>query len=299
MPLISVCICTFFRNDLLAFLLNKLLTLKMSDSLKYEIIVVDNDKDGKASEVVESVAIRTNHCRIVYDIEPQQNIALARNRTIRHAQGDYIAFIDDDEYPSPSWLEELHKTLKALDADVVMGPVFPEYPSNTPKWIVKGKFFERPNPEDQTRVYFGRTGNALVRSKWFEKIMFDEKYGLTGGEDSEFFNKLIKHGGAIYWSKAGYVTERVEENRVNLRWLLARAFRGGQGTADKNYSSFFTFKIIPHLGYRIFLLTVALCGVLLTIPLGRHRSVWWLIKVLSNIGQLSILFPYRYKEYRK
>ena len=38
-------------------------------------------------------------CRVKYCVEPRQNIALARNKALQNAEGDLIAFIDDDEFP--------------------------------------------------------------------------------------------------------------------------------------------------------------------------------------------------------
>ena len=48
---------------------------------------------------------------ISYDVEPEQNIALARNRAIGNASGEYVALIDDDEFPDKQWLLTLYEAI--------------------------------------------------------------------------------------------------------------------------------------------------------------------------------------------
>ncbi|PKN43391.1 MAG: hypothetical protein CVU60_03275 [Deltaproteobacteria bacterium HGW-Deltaproteobacteria-18] len=295
---ISVCICTYKRFDLLNNLLSSLIAQQYIDGVKYNLIVIDNDCSGSSRSTVLLFNNNSKKVNILYDIEPIKNISLARNRALRYAEGEYVAFIDDDEYACPKWLKNLYHAIVKTKADAVMGPVISVYPALTPDWIIKGRFFDRPNYENYSRVHQGRTGNALVKRKWFNKFEFDERFGLTGGEDSDLFKKIINDGGAIYWAKDAHVFENVDGSRLNIKWLLARSFRGGQGDADKKQVSVFRPIVIQHLLYRTILLTIAMLGTLLSLPFGRHKFVWWLMKISSNLGQLSVIFPYRYKEYK-
>src|SRR5262245_10855414 len=97
---ISVCICTFKRPVLLKRLLDELPRQKTDSSFTYSVIVADNDRQQSAKQVVQAFDA-TAPIRAVYCVEPEQNIARARNKTLEHATGDYIAFIDDDEFPTP------------------------------------------------------------------------------------------------------------------------------------------------------------------------------------------------------
>ena len=96
-PTVSICVCTFHRQELLKQLLE---ALKLQASrYDFEIIVVDNDKLGSAKEVVESFAKGVKQ-QVTYLIESEQNISLARNKAVAAANGELIAFIDDDETPT-------------------------------------------------------------------------------------------------------------------------------------------------------------------------------------------------------
>jgi len=299
-PLISVCVCTYQRPDLLKHLLMSLAEQEGSNEWEHEIIVVDNDKDASGSDVIKELRRLFPGFPMTYEVEPQKNISLARNKTVALAVGDLVAFIDDDETADRSWLKNLYATLRTTESDAVFGPVIPQYPENCPKWIIKGRFFERPLETDGQRVYYGRTTNALVRARWLRMMErpFDPRYGLTGGEDSDLFMRIRREGAVFAWSEGGKVFECIGEARLNLRWLLMRAFRGGQNTAELSLKHAAVPRRFFHLVYRL-----ALCGLALLIagPLMLvrfHLGVWWLRKAFSNAGQLSIIFPYRYKEYK-
>ena len=58
-------------------------------------------------------------------MQPERNIALTRNRTVSLADGDWLAFIDDDERAPESWLQQLLEAATAHGADGVLAPVEP------------------------------------------------------------------------------------------------------------------------------------------------------------------------------
>src|SRR5450759_4896718 len=106
---ISVCICTFKRPAMLAKALEGVLSQNTNDNFTFEVVVVDNDCNRAAEDTVRRLQLQTG-IRIIYDCEPEQNISLTRNRTIRNAEGVLIAFIDDEELPEQNWLLELLNT---------------------------------------------------------------------------------------------------------------------------------------------------------------------------------------------
>src|SRR5687767_8794563 len=95
---ISICVCTYRRPELLQRLLNEIQLLRTNALFTYSVVVVDNDDRQSAREVVNRVNA-TSKVAIIYDVEPERSISLARNRSVRLADGDLIAFIDDDEFP--------------------------------------------------------------------------------------------------------------------------------------------------------------------------------------------------------
>jgi succinoglycan biosynthesis protein ExoM len=232
MKQISVCICTFKRPNLLMKLLGQLDKQQTEDSFTYSIIVADNDREQSAKQVVlnftASSSVHTNYC-----VEPRQNIALARNKALENAEGDFIAFIDDDEFPVKNWLCDLFKTCNAYGADGVLGPVLPFFEQEPPKWIKKGRFFERATHETGYRIGISdaRTGNVMFRKKILQGI--EEVFGAefrTGGEDVDFFRRMMDKGCVFIWCNEAVVYEAVPPGRCKRSYLLKRSLLRGRNS---------------------------------------------------------------------
>jgi succinoglycan biosynthesis protein ExoM len=189
LPHISVCICTYQRPDMLLRLLRALEPQRHEDRFSFSIVVADNDRYGSARKVVDSFRSRSG-LSVTYCSQTRRNIALTRNAAIAHASGDFIAFIDDDEFPAADWLLRLYMTLAGGTAAAVLGPVRPHFESPPPQWVVKGRFCERPEYPTGTVIHWQhcRTGNVLFRRSALPPAVppFREEFG-TGGEDKDFF----------------------------------------------------------------------------------------------------------------
>ena len=294
---IDVCVATYKRAQLLGELLRDLRAQQLPPAVTAQVIVVDNDAEESARGVV--AASQDASMPVAYLVEPTRSIARARNRALEHAQGDLLAFIDDDESAPPRWLATLLATMERHRADVVLGPVNGRLPPDAPAWIRQGRFFERPARASGTRVKLGGTGNALVRASAVRgKLAFDSRYGLSGSEDTDFFFRLWQAGACMVWCQEAMLTEAVPADRLNARWLLERGFGAGQGYAD----------IVdrPRGGVRVLAWCarrggLALVGGLLTVawlPFSKARAVRYAIKGVTNLGQLSTVLPFRHQAYR-
>ena len=161
---VSVCICTFQRPELLSRLLNRLEQQRTDDRFDYSIVVTDNDAQRSGEAVVAEFA-RRSFIPVKYDCEAVKNIALARNKAIEQSEGDFIAFIDDDEFPEPDWLLRMLITCEEYQTAGVLGPVRPHFEKIPPSWILKGRFCERPEHPTGRVMHWeeSRTGNLLFR----------------------------------------------------------------------------------------------------------------------------------------
>jgi len=133
---ISVCICTYKRPELLKRLLKALLAQNTAGLFTYSIVVADNDCSQSAKAVAVEVSASTL-ISIRYCVEPQQNIALTRNKAIEHSNGDFLAFIDDDEFPDSSWLLNLFRACEEHQVDGVLGPVKRHFDEEPPQWVIR------------------------------------------------------------------------------------------------------------------------------------------------------------------
>ncbi len=270
-PEVSVCVCTFKRPLLLLQLLKSLAAQSFSTT-RFEVIVVDNDQAASARPVIMQAAVNYPELVVHYELEPEQGISFARNRTVTLAQGTLLAFIDDDEWAAPHWLSDLVGRLKSRKVDAVLGPVIPHFPSGTRSWVIKCRFFERPRFETGTVIgsRYCRTGNALIKAarlkaRW--PAAFDNRFALTGGEDYDFFKWLERQGGQFVWCDTALVYETVTLPRQRLDYIFERCLRTSIRYWRDEYS---------------------------------HRSPWWIFQkavegIIGGTGYVvlaTLLFPF-------
>jgi succinoglycan biosynthesis protein ExoM len=299
---ISVCIATHRRTNRLRALLGD---LAQQHRLPQEVVVVDNDSAGSGREAVERARSAGTPFPIHYAIEAEKNVAVARNCTIALAQGDWLAFIDDDERAPSAWLEQLAAAAERLGADGVLGPVQPVLPAAAPPWVRRGRFYDWARMRTGTVVPIKRLrfGNVLLSAALLrtQQTVFDPAYGLTGGEDGDLLARLVQAGGRIVWCDEAIVHEPIEPSRLSLRWLLLRSLRGGQDFARHvlagRHGPPTVFRRARLALRSLAQLLVAGALALLCLPLGRHLAARWLTKASANLGKLSAFMGLHYREY--
>ncbi len=285
---ISVCICTYKREHLLGRLLDTLREQRHGGEFSFSVVVVDNDPSVSALHVVE--IRRRDGMDVLYENETEKNIALARNRAIKSSRGEYVAFIDDDEFPGPFWLYDLYKTCRATGADGVLGPVLPMFDGDPPGWLIKGKLCERPSFPTGTllKPHNCRTGNALLKRAIFldSANFFDPSYGLTGGEDTDFFGRVKEKGFRFVWCQEASVHELVPPERWRKSFYLRRAYMRGR------VNHLYSLKEPPTERIRV-LARSSMAFVLYTlvlpfiVPMGDHVKMRFFDGYFHHIGRLS------------
>ncbi len=232
---VAICIITYRRPDSLARLLQSLQKLTFeSNPPEIRIVVVDNDAAGSAGKIVKDFGVECSW-PILYDIEPARGIAQARNRALQLAEkgADWIVFVDDDEVADPIWLQNLLQTQKEFDADVVVGPKIAQFDVSPPSWIELGHSFYRERPPSGSQLRVANTGNVLFRSSLLKDfpIPFDPRFGLIGGSDRHFFQRVHMAGYKIVWADDAIVYEWIPASRAKAGWLIKRRFRVGSSVS--------------------------------------------------------------------
>jgi succinoglycan biosynthesis protein ExoM len=285
---ISVCVLTYKRPQALKRLLEGLRNQETGGKFTYSIVVADNDcsrsSEALVSEFSAGIAIP-----VIYCVEPRQNISLARNKAIANATGDFIAFIDDDEFPTKCWLLTLFEACQKYIVDGVLGPVKCHFDEEPPQWILKGRFYERPTYPTGLVIDWpkGRTGNVLLKKDVFDGTdsPFDPNFHRAG--DQDFFRRMIAKGHVFVWCDEATAYEVVPPVRWTRKFMLKRALlRGMIGMQHPKTRARRAFKAILALP----LYTVALPFALL---LGQHRFMYLLIRVFDHTAGLLTLMGLR------
>lgn len=222
--MISILICTYKRPLLLKKCIESV--INQITTYEYEVIVCDNDSNESAKEIV------ANYESVIYCVQPLQGLSNARNKIVSVASGDFVLFIDDDEYPAPNWITSMMDCQMKYNADVVLGRVIYEIPDSFPIYIKESIYFKKKLRVDGelAKMNEGYTGNTLVKRNLFllRNPPFLPEFNLTGGEDSNFFNYLITQNASIVFCDSAIIYEIQDEKRLNLTWFFKRGIQGGR-----------------------------------------------------------------------
>lgn len=300
MPNVVVAIPTFRRPAGLARLLAAL--EKLETSAKMIVVVADNDA-GKH----EGYDLCRSLCaQYRWPLDPviaeERGIAQVRNtlvaRALSYPEAGFVAMLDDDEWPSPQWLDELLAVQAATKADVVEGSIL--FEGEGAPWA--GGFdglSSMRRPSGPIAMLEG-AGNLLITRRCLEGLAapwFDPAFALSGGEDRDFFERVKGAGGHFAWSDEGLAHTVVPERRRSLDWVLRRAF--GIGNTEMRIF----LKRHPGRAARLaeyakiasaLLLTPLLALILAVAP---NRAADALRRFCRNAGKLAALLGLRYNAY--
>jgi len=246
------------------------------------IIVLDNDREESAKETVGKFT-RASSIETSYLMEPTPSFALARNKVVRNAVGDFLAFIDDDEFPANDWLLTMLKTCKAHGVAGVLGPVLPHFEVAPPQWLVKGGFYDRPRHKTGFVMTWpeSRTGNVLIKRQIMEGVeeVFNPGFRL-GGEDQDFFRRMMAKGHKFIWCDEAPAYETVPTHRWKRRFLLKRALLRGKTTLNHPENR------VRNIAKSIIAIPLYVIALPFLLIAGHHLFMRYLVRLFDHTGRL-------------
>ncbi|MET0168906.1 MAG: glycosyltransferase [Aliihoeflea sp.] len=253
--------------------------------LPFEIVIADDSGEARVETILRARALV--HPEVVIINSGARNISIARNMTVEHATGDFLAFVDDDEWVGEDWLRSLKQAIDTSGADAVFGPVTAHYPPGANRFIVWGDpFTKSPGPAAEP-VRYASTANCLVRRRVFAELglRFDPALGRSGGEDGDLFKRLQQMGGKLASAPEARIDEEIALERCRPKDLWRRSLRKGQTFARREMSPgvwpsvrFFVGSLLRALA------TFAASMVLLA--LRRQNGMRMLVKAWVNVGKM-------------
>ncbi|MBN1363514.1 MAG: glycosyltransferase [Syntrophaceae bacterium] len=211
-PLISVIIPVYNGEKFIQEAVENILSQKYPS---LEIIIVNDGSDDRTEEIINHLSIDVRYFR-------QENAgpAAARNRGVRDASGEFIAFLDaDDLWPENNLNILIDEMLRDSDMEVIRGCAqLMDFNKKSGCYEYVG------NPKESFPHYIGA---ALYRKSVFEKVgLFDPM--LRFGEDGDWY---------IRAAELGIKIKRLEETTLYVRR------HGGNMTEGKNMVELNSLKI--------------------------------------------------------
>ena len=184
MPKVSVIIPFYNVEGYIEKCLETLVNQTLKD---IEIILVNDGSKDRSIEIVNKFLARYPE-KLVYLEKENGGLSDARNYAIKYAKGEYVAFLDSDDYVEKDMYEEMYKLAKKEDSDMVECNFYWEYPDKKKEDI--GIIYKGKNEMlEKVRVV---AWNKLIKREILEKskVQFPKGYR---DEDVEFTYKLIPY----------------------------------------------------------------------------------------------------------
>lgn len=194
-----------------------------------EIILVDDGSPDCCPEICDKYACIDNRIKVLH--KPNGGLSSARNAGIDVAQGQYIIFIDSDDFISYYMIEKLYEAIKKYEADVAIcgiqrvdqdgKPILHEVKSvldNQSTWS-QSEFWKKWEKDGEAVCVV--TWNKIYKKEIFDEIRFDED---KLHEDVFILHKWVEHCNiiAIVSEKLYYYRQRegsIMHNNFTIRNL--------------------------------------------------------------------------------
>ncbi len=174
-----------------------------------EIILVDDGSPDNSGKICDEYAKKDNRIQVVH--KSNGGISSARNAGIKTSTGDYIVYVDSDDWLEKNAIEMLHKTIIDENVDLVMGNYFVSDDNgtnnaNTYAEKISNKKFVKGTEEFENNVIMPFVNGQRACFIWLfitkKSFLLDEKIfdeGISFVEDGLYTLKLIKKINSMYF----------------------------------------------------------------------------------------------------
>jgi len=237
--LVSVIVCTYSPKmmnhclDCIESILNQ----------TYDDVEIVCVVDGNRKYYEDLKKVIRNDVRLFVN---ERNLGLleSRNRGVKLANGDVVAFIDDDAVADKRWVEELVRMYEEHDALAAGGKMKPMWLVKKPKWfpeefywLIGVTYAGFPERVCEVRNTFG-SNLSFRRDVFIELGGFNVAMGgikgkrmLQGGETDLCMRLYKKYGRMVVYNPNAVVYHKIFERRTKISFLIKRAFWQGYSKA--------------------------------------------------------------------
>jgi len=231
---LSIVICTYNREKYLKKILE---SVKAQTALntEFETIVVNNNSTDQTEAYCRGFIQTHSELNIKYALETNQGLSYARNAGIALAEGEYIAFVDDDAYMHDDYVKNNLAFYDSCPQAVASGGKCElYYEAEPPKWGNKYMntlfgLYDRGNQIKRFKKGYPYGLNMTFKHDLFKQVgVFDPNLGRTGdnlnaGEEKDLFGRIKKVSDEIYYTPEVIVIHAVPEFRTQKSFIKEQA----------------------------------------------------------------------------
>ena len=204
---ISVVIPVYNVEDFVAECLDSLLNQELKQDLKIQVILLDDASTDNSTQIAMNYAERYQHVQYK---RHKQNLGLseARNTGLKYCLGEYVFFLDGDDYVSVSCLDQLYAKAIETKAELVVGG-FAQVANEKIKYVRKfdddldhSEYFDRVLSSRLPNVAWGQLIKKSILDnagfKWVPGVLHEDVY--TSLELINLASKIeFVNGHLVFW----------------------------------------------------------------------------------------------------
>lgn len=202
------------------FLTQALTSVCLQTYSQLEIIMVDDGSTDGSGVLCDDLAIRDSRIKVIH--KENGGLSSARNAGLDVCTGDYICFLDSDDYMEPVCIERLAEVMTQDNYDFV-GCLY-DHVDEEGRFISVLKYENREFVFDNGDVlrYIGsKNYRACAWAKLYKREVFDDIRYMDGliGEDNEVLVRILKKCSAIKIIPEMLVHYRRWRDTITIRYM--------------------------------------------------------------------------------
>ena len=182
---------------------------------EFEVILIDDGSTDKSGKICDSV-LSDKRCKVIH--QNNQGVSSARNKGLAASKGEYILFVDPDDWLDQEMLEKLITGIGDTDLAMCFHYVANET-SDGEYEFVEQRYYDIKEPYKTENVYYdilmksGPLWNKLIKRDAIGEMLF--RTDMTYGEDTVFIAKCLEHvRTAVIVPECLYYYQRVRKGNV-------------------------------------------------------------------------------------
>lgn len=195
-PLISIIVPVYNVEKYLARCLDSILAQTLAD---FEVIAVDDGSPDNCGKILDEYAKKDNRIKVIH--KENGGVSSARNAGLDEAMGEYIGFVDPDDYISCDMYEHLYNEAKSGDYDIVQcNNYFVDNRGNEKRFLDHIKNTEYADTDDMICAFFDNNIRCCAWNKIFKRqIIADTRFlkELRIAEDKLFVYNCLHNASKV------------------------------------------------------------------------------------------------------
>jgi glycosyltransferase involved in cell wall biosynthesis len=217
MPILSIVVPVYNVEQFIEKCLDSIRGQTFTD---FEVICIDDGSTDISGKICDKFHLIDRRFKVIH--QENAGVSSARNRGIDEASGEWIAFVDPDDYISSDYYEAMIESAKRNNADIVY--------CHSISLVKNKQMFTLGRADDLDGIEafdviclddmlmhgsIGIVWQMVARKAVFDNVRFDETIGLM--EDIEIFSRLWKNVKKICYAKNGIYFYRLREGSLSRK----------------------------------------------------------------------------------